>query len=104
MNIRKSCLWSDHMDETLFELDKDGYYILYIILYIILYYNILFQIMLYYIILCYIILYYIILYYIILNFILNNYKPIITGNFFSSNYIEYESNDALFVKEYLNHA
>ena len=51
----------------------------------------------------YIILYYIILYYIILNFILNNYKPIITGNFFSSNYIEYGSNDALFVKEHLNH-
>ena len=86
MNIRKSCLWSDHMDETLFKLDKDGYYILYIILYIILYYNIIYQIMLYYII----------LYYIILNFILNNYKPIITGNFFSSN-------DALFVKEHLNH-
>ena len=92
------------MDETLFELDKDGYYILYIIYYIILQYFISDHAILYHIVLYYIILYCIILYYIILNFILNNYKPIITGNFFSSNYIEYESNDALFVKEYLNHA
>ena len=64
--------------ETLFELDEDHYYIVLTMLYIILY-------------CCIIIL------------VLNNYKLIITGNSFSSNYIEYESNDALFVKEYLNH-
>ena len=29
-------------------------------------------------------------------------QPIITGNAFSRNYIEYESNDALSVKEYLD--
>ena len=46
---------------------------------------------------------YIILYCCIIILVLNNYKLIITGNSFSSNYIEYESNDALFVKEYLNH-
>ena len=27
----------------------------------------------------------------------------INGNSFSSNYIEYQSNDILFVKQYLNH-
>ena len=61
--------------ETLFELDEDGYYIL-----------------------SYIMLYYIILYYIILN----NHKLIITGHAFSNNYLEYESSDALSVKEYLD--
>ena len=30
------------------------------------------------------------------------YKPIRTGNVFSSNYIEYESNGALSFKEYLD--
>ena len=30
------------------------------------------------------------------------YKPIRTGNVFSSNYIEYESNDTLPVKNYLD--
>ena len=40
------------------------------------------------------------LYYI---YILNNYKTIATGNSFGNNYIEYESNHALLVKEYLNH-
>ena len=69
--------------ETLFEFYEDGYYILY---YIILYFVILYI--------------YTILYYI---YILYNYKTIITGNSFSSNYIEYESNHALFVEEYLNH-
>ena len=29
-------------------------------------------------------------------------EPITTGNAFSSNYIEYESNDALSVKKYLD--
>ena len=54
-----------------------------------------------YFIFYYIKLYYFIFYCIILYYILNNYKPIITDNSFSSNYIEYESNDALF-EEYLN--
>ena len=49
-----------HNDETQFELDEDGFYILYIILYIT-------------------------QYYIILYYILNNYKPITTGHSFSSN-------------------
>ena len=70
--------------ETLSELDEDGYCILYVILY--------------YIISFYIILYHIILYYIILN----KHKPVITGHAFSSNCIEYECNDALSVKEYLD--
>ena len=69
---------------------------------IILHYIILYYIILYYIILYYIILYIIIsLYYIIV--LLSNYKPLINSNSFSSNYIEYEKNDALFVKEHLNH-
>ena len=75
--------------ETLSELDEDGYCILYVILY---------YIILYYIISFYIILYHIILYYIILN----KHKPVITGHAFSSNCIEYECNDALSVKEYLD--
>ena len=65
-----------YKEETLFELGKDGYYILYYIShcnFIILYYT------------------------------LNKYKLIITSNSFSSNYVEYESNNTLFFKEYLNH-
>ena len=63
--------------ETWFELDEDDYYIASNILYII-YYT---------------------LYYILAIKLL---QPIITGNAFSTNYIEYEMNNALSVKEYLD--
>ena len=68
-----------YKDETLFELDEDDRYVTYYTIY------------------------YIMFYYFILYYILNNYKQIVTSDSFSSNYIGYESNDALFVKEYLNH-
>ena len=73
--VRKSCLLSDHI--KVWELIWIRWrWLLYILLYIILY------ITLYYIISYYIILHYIILY-------IKQYKPIITGNAFGSNYIEY---------------
>ena len=61
-----------YKDETLFQLGEDGYYIIYYVIYYII---------------------------ILLYYIFKNYKPIITGNSISSNYIEYKSNNALFVKD-----
>ena len=59
-----------YKDETLSELDEDGYCILLYIIHYIMLYNL-------------------ILYYIIMYYILHNYKPIITYNSFTSNFVEY---------------